>query len=87
MATPSTNSKLEKSIYLGPFVHSASLSTLDICPTGAIGVDESGKIAFVDREADVQQDGYVCSKAGWEGAKVVRIKDYGFFFPGFIGEL
>jgi len=74
-----------KAIYLGAFVHSASLKELDICTTGAIGVDESGKIAFVDRNADL--DAYSCQKAGWEQTDIVRIRDNGFFFPGFIGNV
>jgi guanine deaminase len=72
---------LEKTIYKGPFVHSKSLQELDICQKGAIGVDEKGLIAFVERD-DVEG---VSKKEGWENAKVVEVKDHGFFFPGFIG--
>ncbi|KAF2813922.1 guanine deaminase [Mytilinidion resinicola] len=71
---------LEKTIYIGPFVHSKSLAELEICTKGAIGVDEKGVIAFVERD-DVEG---VSKKEGWESAKVVEVKDNGFFFPGFI---
>lgn len=74
----------EKTIYVGPFVHSKSLDELDICTTGAIGVAEDGRIAFVERHVE-DSASYVCEQAGWEQAKVVRIEDHGFFFPGFIG--
>lgn len=74
---------VDKTIYVGPFVHCVSLQEIEICTTGAIGVDESGKIAFVDR--DVQVDGYSSQRDEWKGAKLVRISDQGFFFPGFIG--
>ncbi len=46
---------LEKTIYIGPFVHSESLTELDICPNGMIGVDEAGKIAFIRRDVKGQQ--------------------------------
>ncbi|KAK5108932.1 hypothetical protein LTR62_007647 [Meristemomyces frigidus] len=72
---------LEKTIYVGPFVHCKSLNELDICTTGQIGVDEHGKIAFVLRESAGQP---TSTQKGWENAKVVRTKDNGFFFPGFI---
>ncbi|KAL1301750.1 hypothetical protein AAFC00_005952 [Neodothiora populina] len=72
---------LTKTIYVGPFAHCVSLQELDICVDGAIGVDESGKIAFVER--DVPTD-YEPSKEGWSGAEIIRIGDNGFFFPGFI---
>ncbi|GAB7357069.1 hypothetical protein MBLNU459_g7885t1 [Dothideomycetes sp. NU459] len=73
---------VDKTIYVGPFVHCVSLQELEICTAGAIGVDESGKIAFIDR--DVQADGYAPKHEEWKGAKVVQIRDEGFFFPGFI---
>jgi len=73
---------LEKTIYIGPFVHSESLTELDICPNGMIGVDEAGKIAFIRRDIKGRQ---LPVEEDWEKAKVVRTQDYGFFFPGFIG--
>jgi guanine deaminase len=74
----------EKTIYVGTFVHSESPTKLDICKTGAIGVDESGKIAFVLR--DVEDPSTISSKEpGWEDAKIVKIGKLEFFFPGFIG--
>ena len=77
-------SSLEKTIYIGPFIHCESLTELDICPNGMIGVDEDGKIAFVLRSIKGRRfpDG-----EGWEQAKIVRVQDHGFFFPGFIGPL
>lgn len=75
---------LEKTLYIGPFVHCDSLTELDICPKGMIGVDESGKIAFVIRSIKGQQ---IPIEEGWEEAKTVRINGPGFFFPGFIGML
>ncbi|KAF2097644.1 guanine deaminase [Rhizodiscina lignyota] len=71
---------LERTIYVGPFVHSKTFDELELCEDGAIGVDEKGKITFVDRHGTG-----VSNRPGWESAKVVRISGKGFFFPGFIG--
>jgi hypothetical protein len=73
-----------KTIYFGPFVHSESPSKLDICLTGAIGVEPSGKIAFVRRDVD---DPSAFKEPGWEDAHTVKIGKLDFFFPGFIGTL
>lgn len=75
---------LERTIYIGPFIHSESLTELDICVNGMIGVNEDGKIAFIRRDSKGRQ---LPIEEGWEQAKVVRTQDYGFFFPGFIGML
>jgi guanine deaminase len=72
---------LEKTLYAGSFIHSASLADLDYCPSALIGVDETGKIAFVERDVDVKQ---LPIPSGWESAKVIRLRGEGFFFPGFI---
>ncbi|OCK92684.1 guanine deaminase [Cenococcum geophilum 1.58] len=72
---------LEKTIYVGAFVHSKSLQELEICQMGAIGVDENGTIAFVERYVT---DEAPRKKDGWESAKIVKVGENGFFFPGFI---
>ena len=65
-------------------MHSKSLQDLDICQSGVIGVDELGKIAFIERTGS---DGAAAAKKhGWDSYDVVRITDNGFFFPGFIGK-
>lgn len=74
---------LEKKIYVGPFIHCISLTELEICLAGAIGVDEDGKIAFVLKNVE---DGKLPTREGWEAAKTVKVEGNSFFFPGFIGE-
>ncbi|KAI9721037.1 MAG: hypothetical protein M1812_002517 [Candelaria pacifica] len=69
----------ERTIYVGPFVHSKSLQEIDICESGVIGVNEEGKIAFIDRNASFDK-----SRLGWEEPKILRIQNGGFYFPGFI---
>jgi hypothetical protein len=81
---PSLTSPGQKTIYSGPFVHSLTPHELDVCTAGgAIGVDESGKIAFIERSVeDVEK---LANEKGWADAQIVRIQGFGFFFPGFIG--
>ena len=74
---------LEKKIYIGPFIHCVSLTELEICLTGAIGVDGNGKIAFVSKDVKGEKS---LAKEGWETAETVKAEGNSFFFPGFIGE-
>jgi guanine deaminase len=75
---------VERTIYVGRFIHCKTLTDLDIF-TGNIGVDEHGKIAWV---LPYITDGYVDAQPGWEETKTVAIEPEGssFFFPGFIGK-
>lgn len=93
---------LKKTIYVGTFLScSASDPTkLNVLENSVIGVDEAGKIAFI--EPNVVQNGSLGEdmdvaleitkrKLGWVGAKTVliptgRVGRVGFWFPGFIGE-
>lgn len=74
-----------RNIYLGPFVHSINLKELEICPDGAIGVDESGTIAFVERGDGQGVIESIQAREGWEDAVIHRIPGKGFYFPGFVG--
>ncbi|KAH6616399.1 guanine deaminase [Boeremia exigua] len=75
------SASVSRTIYIGPFVHSKSLTELEICENGAIGVDENGVIAFVEKELDLEA---VQSKHSWQDAASVRLSGNSFFFPGFI---
>ena len=77
---------MSRTIFSGPFVHCLSLGELDICEAGAIGVDDNGVIAFIERDVKYEDLDSVKQKHGWQDSKVVRIYDSGFFFPGFVGE-
>jgi guanine deaminase len=74
----------QRTIYCGAFVHSLNPQSLDICNKAAIGVDEAGKIAFIER--DVADFDSMARPSGWESAKLAKVEHTGFFFPGFIGE-
>jgi guanine deaminase len=72
-----------QTIYAGAFVHALALGKLDHSTQAAIGVDAKGKIAFVER--DVKDVDALAKEKGWTGARIVRIQENAFFFPGFIG--
>lgn len=80
-----TLASIQRTVYLGTFVHSISLSELEIGEKGAIGVDENGIIQFVEKNVDLEQVHE--KRADWSEAKVVELKGNGFFFPGFIGTI
>ena len=75
------SSHVSRTIYTGPFVHSISLAELEICENGAIGVDENGVIAFVERDLDLEA---VQDKHSWHDATPVHLTGNAFYFPGFI---
>jgi hypothetical protein len=68
-----------KTVYVGPIIQSKSLTELDINLHGSIGVDENGKILFVEREQVARSD------QEWLNAEFVHLGENEFFFPGFIG--
>jgi hypothetical protein len=68
-----------KTVYVGPIIQSKSLTELDINLHGSIGVDENGKILFVEREQVARSD------KAWLDAEFVHLGENEFFFPGFIG--
>lgn len=75
-------------IYTGAFAHSISLSALEICENGAIGVDSTGTIAFIERNlsSSTSLSELKHSKGpSWHSAQIISIpSNAGFFFPGFI---
>ena len=73
----------KKTFYVGAFIHSKSLQALEICQKSVIGVDEEGKIAFIERV--VESVGVLHRPDGWSEAAIVEIAPHQFFFPGFIG--
>jgi guanine deaminase len=70
-------------VYLGAFVHSISLTTLEICPNGAIGVDSTGTIVFVEKDI-IDVDALRSQNPSFSSAPIIKIPGNGFFFPGFI---
>lgn len=76
----------KQTIFLGSFVHSKSLTELEIVENGAIGVDEKGVIRFVEKSVASLDEVKSKAGAGWENAETVTVKKGGWLFPGFIGE-
>lgn len=83
---------VEKTVYLGTFAHSKSLTELEIAHDAAIFVDESGKIVAVERGvADEAAAKNFFPKLNWSESQekpiqIFKSKEEQFFFPGFIGK-
>lgn len=83
--SPRPEMVVTKTVFIGAFVHCKSQHELDICQEGVIGVDEAGKIAFIER--DGMDADAAAKKHGWTSFEVVKLRDQGFYFPGFIGTI
>lgn len=79
----------QRSLFLGTFVHSQTLDSLEFLHDTAICVDEKGIIAAVEPDCDLSKaQERVLPKLGWsvEHVKIWTTQPGDFFFPGFIGE-
>ena len=85
------NKPLKQTIYIGTFIHSLTLDTIEVVQFGIIGVDEKGVIAFVEKDCTiVEWKEIVKSRHGWEEWETVKIGDgtsTTFLFPGFVGKV
>ncbi len=74
---------LKRTLYLGRFIHCVSLAELEICEDGVIGVDDNGRIGFVER--GVEDHLQLAKNYGWSDCETLRAGKDQFFFPGFVG--
>jgi len=75
-------------LFLGSFIHSSALDTLEYLHGAAVFVDGSGKIAAVEPDCDLARaEQELLPKLGWarEQTTVTACDEGQFFFPGFIG--
>ncbi|MCJ1243363.1 hypothetical protein MMC30_000560 [Trapelia coarctata] len=77
----------QRKVYVGTFIHSVSLANLEILENAAIGIEENGIIAFVEK--DMKELGLaevVGQKYGWKEPHIVKGdgRSMSFFFPGFV---
>ncbi|KAH8667539.1 guanine deaminase [Tricladium varicosporioides] len=83
----SGHSLAKKSLFVGSFIHSKSLDSLEILHDTVIGVDEKGVIISVEKGLSLEKaKETLFPRLGWEASDVtVRVAQSGqFFFPGFI---
>lgn len=81
-------SSVKHSLFLGTFIHSKSLDTLDYLHNTAVFVSENGKIVHVEPDCDQKRaEETLIPQLGWvvEQVDITIAKDGQFFFPGFIG--
>ena len=77
-----------KKLFLGTFIHSSALETLEYHHNAAVCVDEEGTIVAVEYDCDrAKAEEELLPKLGWtrEQTAVTACKDGQFFFPGFVG--
>ena len=84
----SSKQSLQRTIYVGTYIHCLSLTQLELLENAAIGVDENGVISFI--EQDMKEPGVAEvaeQKYGWKDSSIIKgIGDTtAFFFPGFVG--
>lgn len=75
-------SKLPRRAFHGALIHSVSLTELEVLPTGLLGVDEAGVIAFLDKAVPASDVQSTLEKHGWEGVELVSLKRGEFLCPG-----
>jgi guanine deaminase len=80
----------KRSVYLGTFVHSKSLTEIEILLDTAIFVDEHGRIVAIERglKDDDAVQTYIL-KLEWllDDVIIRACEKEQFFFPGFIGNI
>jgi guanine deaminase len=72
-----------KIIFYGRIVHSKSLKCLQIYTKAALGVNDDGKISFLDEDVTSGEEAAL-KYAGFRDAKIMTLKPLQFLFPGFI---
>ncbi|GAA5855409.1 hypothetical protein JCM8547_007815 [Rhodosporidiobolus lusitaniae] len=83
-ATPPEPAPLPRRCFYGTAVHSRSLTDIEYLQDALLGVDESGVIAFVEKEVPAEEVDGQLQQRGWEGVEVVRLRKGEFLIPGFI---
>lgn len=69
-------------VFCGTLVHSTSETMMDVCHDGIMGVDNDGKIAFIDNATNIDK---LAQKYGFECKNVIYLKPVRqFLIPGFI---
>lgn len=70
--------------FYGTLVHSLSLTEIEYVHDALLGVDEAGRIAFVERSVQAEQVEERLEAHGWTGENVQRIelKRDEFLMPG-----
>ncbi|KAG9292769.1 hypothetical protein G9A89_006330 [Geosiphon pyriformis] len=75
-------------IYHGTLIHSITLDKLEIIKDGLVGVDELGKIVFVEREVSSEMlKGFLVKwglDTGFGEKKIRRLNKRQFLMPGFV---
>lgn len=79
-------SVVQRTVYVGRFIHCKSLDELETL--SLVAVDEFGKIVAVDGQVEKNAISSTVDRLGWEikTTFVHKAADRQFYFPGFIGD-
>jgi hypothetical protein len=88
MSSRQRDDLLRRTVYIGTFLSCKSLTDLDVLEDTAVGVNENGVIAFIERGQSGQLEA-AAQRLEWNDYSVVRQPDtnIGFWFPGFVGKV
>ncbi|XP_056313755.1 guanine deaminase [Danio aesculapii] len=68
-------------VFRGTFVHSTPQTAVEILHNSVLGVDDEGKIAFVDKDQDVTR---LSKLWGFETSDIKQLGQYEFLMPGMV---
>src|SRR3954462_228756 len=72
-------------VFYGTLIHSLSLTNLEILQNTLLGVDISGKIAFLEKNVlDEKTLNDIISQWGFPEQEVIRLSKRQFLMPGFV---
>ena len=85
---PNITKSPRPTIYTGTFIHSISLTSLEILEDAAICVNLDGTVALIKENVDEIGVVTLAKEQGWSEWNVIRgdRSGSGFWFPGFVGE-
>lgn len=80
----------KNSVFIGTFIHSERLTTLQYLHNTAVFVSQDGKIVHLEPNCALPRAKEILiPRLGWdsENVEITVAKEGQFFFPGFIGKL
>ncbi|TRY81941.1 hypothetical protein DNTS_013394 [Danionella cerebrum] len=68
-------------VFRGTFVHSTRQAPVEILTNSLLGVDDEGKIAFIEKDQDASRLSKIW---GFETSKIKQLEQYEFLMPGMV---
>ncbi|KAA0716974.1 Guanine deaminase [Triplophysa tibetana] len=68
-------------VFSGTFAHSTPNAALEILENCMLGVDDEGKIAFIEKDPDVDS---LSKIRGFDASEIIKLDKYEFLMPGMV---